>query len=97
MKFVSQATRALGITISLFGRGKQRIFSFVTPADRPAWAGSVGEHQMRGLAVEPPNELFNVGLPAPDGSHGHRRIAGLRLGVCDGDEVVVHVQTDKKG
>jgi hypothetical protein len=51
---------------------------------------------MCGLAVEPPNELFNVGLPAPDRSHEHRWIAAVRLGVRDADEVLVDVQTDEK-
>jgi hypothetical protein len=48
---------------------KEFSLSFATPGDRPAWASFVGEHQKRGLAVEPPNELFNVDLPAPDRSH----------------------------
>ena len=36
---------------------------------------------MRALAVEPPNELFKVGLPAPDRFHEHRWIATVRLGM----------------
>jgi hypothetical protein len=89
--------RVPGITISPSGRRKQTISPFVTPGDRPAWASFVGEHQKRGLAVEPPNDLFNVGLPAPDRSHEHRRIGAVRLGVRDADKVLVDVQADEKG
>jgi hypothetical protein len=86
-----------GTTISPCERRKKTIISSVIPDDRPAWAGFAGEHQMRGLAVEPSNELFNVGLPAPERSDECRWIAAVRLGMRDGDEVLVDVQTDEKG
>jgi hypothetical protein len=56
-----------------------------------------GERQRRGVAVEPPNELFEVGLPAPDRFMEHRWIAAVRLSVRDGDEALVDLQTDEKG
>jgi hypothetical protein len=64
--------RVPGTTISPFGRRKQTIISFVTPGDRPAWAGFVSEHKPRGLAVEPPNEPVNVALPVADRFHEYR-------------------------
>jgi hypothetical protein len=89
--------RVPGTTISPFGRRKQTIISFVTPGDRPARAGLVGEPQMRGLAVEPPSELVDVRLPAPDRSHEHRWIDAGGLDVRDADKLFVVVQTDEKG
>jgi cysteine synthase len=62
----SLRVRVPGTAISPFGTRKQTISPFVAPGDRPAWASFVGEHQKRGLAVEPPNPLVDVRLAAPD-------------------------------
>jgi len=62
----------------------------------PARARLVGEDQLRGLGVEPADELVDVGLTGPDRTHVVGGIVSMSLGVGDRDRVLVNIQTDEK-
>jgi len=62
-----------------------------------AGSGFVGEHQARGLGLEPTDQLVDVALTGPDRSDEHRWLGALGLGVGHGNGLLVDIQADEKG
>ena len=61
-----------------------------------ARAGLVGEHEVRRLRLQTPNQFVEVRLAGPDGPDEHRRIGALPLRVGHRDRIFVDVETDEK-
>jgi hypothetical protein len=64
--------------------------------DVAAGTGLVREDEVRGLPLEAPDRLVEVGLARADRADTHGRIGALPLGMGDRDRILVDVQTDEQ-
>ena len=61
-----------------------------------AGPGFVGEHQLRGLGLEPSHELVDVARARADLSDEDDFSASIFRGVGDGDRLLVNIQPDEQ-
>ena len=64
--------------------------------DVAAGTGFVGEHQVRCLPLEAPDQLVEVGLARPDRADEHGRVSAVALCMGNRDRILVDVQTDEQ-
>jgi len=61
-----------------------------------AGAGLVSEHEAGGFALQPADELVDVGLAGADGAEEGDLGRAFLGGVGDGDGILVDVETDEE-